>query len=549
MQKKQLVRLSGLAGLFFLLALMVLSSKSANADLLNMKLSDPLQPNSNIKELKISPDGQYALFLADDITENAFELYSVPINGQEEPTLLSGGLLPTNSAVKNYIISPDSSRVVYTADQDIAGLKELYSVAISGGQITKLNPPLSWAGNGVQVGSAKFSPDGSRVVFAAELVNPGILELISVPSGGGTSIRLNGDFVLNGNLYDFDITPNGSHVVYLAAQDTAFISEVYIVPLVGGANRKLNDTLPAQGYVQMFKISPDSSRIVYTASQDNAGTWEIYSVSLTDTNATPIKLNPPFGPNRDVVFNKFEISPDGNKVVYMADQVLNDINYFFSVPITGGASTQLTDLSTGTLQTIIAPYFEISSDSNWLVFRSKLGNKTEVYSVTLAGGAVTKLNGPIIPDNGSVVNFQISPNSSRVVFLAHQQTTNSQELFSAPIAGGVVDKLNSALPSSGNVVRFQISEDNQRVVYSADQQVFGVNELFSVPLADGEITKLNPPLVAGGYVGYFQISPNSNHVIYTAVQETAGLRELFVTFEESLPPVLSYKAYMPFVQR
>ena len=36
-------------------------------------------------------------------------------------------------------ISPDSSRMVYVADQDTNRVNELYSVALGGGTVTKLN--------------------------------------------------------------------------------------------------------------------------------------------------------------------------------------------------------------------------------------------------------------------------------------------------------------------------------------------------------------------------------------------------------------------------
>lgn len=548
MKKRHLLKMGSFGGFLLLLSLLAPSLKPANAGLLNIKLSNPLQPHTQLSQIQISPDGQYALFVADITTENAFELYSVPIDGSEAPTLLSGGLLPAGANIEAYYITPDSSRVVYIADQDSADMMELYSVSITGGPITKLNPPITASDGEVDSGTATFSPDGSRVVFLADWQINNAYELFSVPVAGGTPVRLNGDLPMNGNLAGFEITPDGSSVVYVASQDSAGEFELYIVPLTGGDSVKLNDPLVAGGTVWSLKLSPDGSHVVYTAAQDVANQWEIFSVALTDPPSAPVKLNPPLGVNRDVVYDAYRISPDSNQVVYAADQILNDVYLFYSVPIEGGTAVQLTNLASGA-PVLGGPHtFEISPDSNRLVFRSLLAGKYELFSVPLSGGPVTKLNGPIIPASGNVWEFEISPGSSRVVYLAVQQVANSKELYSVPIGGGPADKLNSALPASGNVLVFQISENSQRVIYVADQQVHHMYEIFSVPLTDGDITKLNPPLVDGGWVHFpFQISPNSNHVVYAADQETEDVPELFVTYEES-PANPTHLVFMPFVK-
>jgi Tol biopolymer transport system component len=549
-RKRYLLKAGGLGGLLLLLFLLILSSKTARADLLNVKLSDPLQPHTTITQVKISPDGEYALFRADIITENAFELYSVPMDGSEPPTLLSSGLMPAGVNVSFYHISPDSSRVVYPAMQDTFGKTELYSVAINGGPITKLNPPIVGDGNGTpEFRYVELSQDSSRVVFMAALQFEGIYELFSVPIGGGTPVRLNGDLPIDGTVASLQIAPNNSHVVYSASEETAFMYELYIVSINGDDNRKLSDPLPPGGWVGFYKISPDGSRVVYTAMQEVFNKWEIFSVYLMDPAATPIKLNPPMGVNSDVVYHDFKISPDSSKVVYVSDQLINDVNLFYSVPIGGGAALQLTNIGDGVPE--INQYedsFEISPNSNRLVFRADKG-KVQLFSVPLTGGTVTMLNDPIIPVTGEVKGFRISPDSSRVVYLA-EQDAYSYELYSVPIGGGQTAKLNSVMPSSSSDVKnYQISNNSQRVVYVADQQVVGVEEIYSVPLADGDITKLNPPLVDGGIVKVdFQISPNSNHVVYPAVQETIGVTELFVTFEEtSPPPGGAYRTYLPFI--
>lgn len=527
---------AGLLGAALLALFLLLSLSPVHADLLNLKLSDPFQPHSSLHGIQISPDGQYALFLADIITEDAFELYSVPIDGSEEPTLLSSGLLPTGAEVQAYVVSPNSSRVAYVADQDSSGMMELYSVPITGGPIVKLNPTITDDDGSVDSGTLAFSPDSSRVVFLSDWQNYSDYELFSVPAAGGTATRLNGDLPVNGTLAGFEITPDGENVVYVASQDSASMTELYIVPLTGGDNVKLNDPLVAGGLIWRAMLSPDGGHVVYTAIQDVSTQWEIYSVALTDPPGAPVQLNPEMAANRDVIYDTFRISPDSSTVVYVADALLNDVNLFYSVPISGGPATQLTQIATGAPILGWQYTFEISPDSSRLVYRATYQGTREVFSVALTGGPVATLNEPMV-EFGHVEEFHIAPDSSRVVYLAAQEDPNSQELYSVPIAGGPVAKLNSALPWLGHVISAQISPDSERVVYVADQQVRHEYEIYSVPLADGAITRLNGELVEDGWVNLaFQISPNSNHVLYVAEQETVDVSELFVTFEETAPP-------------
>src|SRR5262249_13659527 len=137
----------------------------------------------------------------------------------------------------------------------------------------------------------------------------------------------------------------------------------------------------------------------------------------------------------------------------------------------------------------------------------------------------------------SVSSIQISPDNSRVIYRARQELFPfAFLLYSVPLAGGPVTKLNGPLVNRGDVSGFfQISPDSRRVVYVADRGTDGVEELYRVPLAGGPVPKLNGPLVAGGDVSaglggplqFFRISPNSRRVVYMADQDTDQVFELY----------------------
>jgi Tol biopolymer transport system component len=450
------------------------------------------------------------------------------------PSLVAGG------AVLDAQLTPDGNRVVYLADQETNGVAELYTVPATGGAATKLNRPLVAGG---AVHGFNITPNGSRVVFLADQDVSGVIEIYSVPVAGGVVTRLNDPLIslVGGNVTSFQFTPDGSRVVYLADQDTADHFELYGVPVAGGAIAKLNGPdIVLGGSVLAFQISSNGTRVVFRADLETNNQFELYSAPVAGGSLT--KLNPPLA--EDVV--GFEIAPNGTEVVYRAPQDDADVVELYIVPIAGGTVRKLN----GPLPADFAvSTFQITPDGSRVVYRARREIPQpppadeivtiEIYSVALAGGPATKLN-KTLPAGGSVVEFQITPDSSRVVYRSDQDTDNVFELYSVPVQGGTVTKLNPPLVAGGNVLGdststpllsegFQITPDGGRVVYRADQTTDTVNELFSVPVAGGVATTLNPTftLESGHDVAAFLISPDGTRVVYLADQDDNGTNELF----------------------
>ena len=101
--------------------------------------------------------------------------------------------------------SPDSSRVLYRADQDTDNVTEIYSVASGGGTPTKLNGPLVANGNVLFDSSSAPTVAGSST--RADQDTNGVIEIYSVASGGGTPTKLNGPLVAGGNVLSQTVQP------------------------------------------------------------------------------------------------------------------------------------------------------------------------------------------------------------------------------------------------------------------------------------------------------------------------------------------------------
>ena len=263
------------------------------------------------------------------------ELYSVPIVSPAGYNQWVEGApifwkklnrpLTAEGDVKSFMISPDSSRVVYLADQERDTVIEVYSVPLVGPAEAgvKLNRDL------VAGGSVKFfppdavqiSPDSSRVVYIADQQINGQDELYSVPLSGpaGLGGKLNGLLVVGGNVMEFRISPDSGRVVYRADQDANNVYELYSTPLGGPATDgiKLSKLLTVNGDVTDFEVSPDSRWVVYRAYQDHNELFELHRVPLAGPTAFGLKLGPLLDGEvvKPAPFNAVQISPDSSRVV------------------------------------------------------------------------------------------------------------------------------------------------------------------------------------------------------------------------------------------
>ena len=159
------------------------------------------------------------------------------------------------------------------------------------------------------------------MVAAEEGDEAGVFEVYAVPADGdGTPFQLNGPLAEGGDVTSFAISPDGTRVVYRADQESDFDFGLYSVPIDGtDVAIRISPTSMGGSYL----VSSDSSRAVYPA-------LELYSTPL-DGSSTAIEIGGPLVPGGF----SFEISPDGQWVVYAAEQDTEDVFELYSVAIDG----------------------------------------------------------------------------------------------------------------------------------------------------------------------------------------------------------------------
>ena len=467
---------------------------------------------------------------------------SIPPGYQQQlsDTLVSGGNVMVSQ------VTPDSSTVVYIADQDADDVLELYSVRLADGEVVKLNESL---GPDKDIYHFEISPDSSTVIYVADQDTDNIFELYSVPVSGGASTKVHPDLDLFGSqsVGSFSISPDGNSILFVADLDpTADTQGIFRTSLTGGAVSTVAGPLPEGRRIEDFRISPDGSTVVYRADADLENHPALYSVPIDGGVSTAIS-GVIIGLGDGV--ESFEISPDGSQVVYIKESFGSDL---YSVPLTGGSPTRLNDR----LYSMGNPFpisevqsFAISPDSSTVVYRSDqdTADVNEIYAVPIEGGSPDRLNGSLVAD-GQVRNFAISGDSSKVIYRADQDVDEVYELYKVSLAGGSDSKLNNSLVAGGDVTSFRIIPDSSGVIYTADQDDDNEGQIYHIPMSGGSATALNPSLVSGGDVvpatltltPPHYVTPDSTTVIYLADQDTDNVFELHAVWidgEESGPTI------------
>jgi hypothetical protein len=135
-----------------------------------------------------------------------------------------------------------------------------------------------------------IAPDGQRVLYAADELQPGIIELFVVDIDGGTPLKISTDLPPWGNVDGFRISADGETVVYRAdiAQDSSF--QLFSVPLTGGQSLEIGSDITTPSPRTVFDdlvITPDDGHVVYRTGlvdQTHPGVEVLFSVVL-DTDA------------------------------------------------------------------------------------------------------------------------------------------------------------------------------------------------------------------------------------------------------------------------
>jgi len=242
--------------------------------------SGEIPAGEEVTEFKIIPDGTRIVFRAAELANGPRVLHSVPINSAN--SLIISRPASLYGEVQEFLISPDSARVIYKAAGTASAARQLHSVPVNSNAGATVCPLLI-AGDEIPFDDwFQISPDASRVVFTANIAAANTDRLFSAAIAGGSCVDLSGSMVLSGNVSNnnFAISPDSKRVVFIADKDSNGQEELFSVPLPGGSATKISGEFNGSGDVDRFQISADSKWVAFNATKDTPGAYELYSVAL-----------------------------------------------------------------------------------------------------------------------------------------------------------------------------------------------------------------------------------------------------------------------------
>ena len=296
---------------------------------------------SIVSRIRISPDGTRVVYQADqEVAVDRIQIYSVPLDGSAPSVALNGPLVAGGNVVSDaFAITSDSSRVVYLADQDTDGVLELYSASLDGvGGATKLSGLLVTGGQVLR--DFALTPDGSRVLYRADQDVDGAVRLYSVPvDGSAPPIAIGGDGTGGRTVMHFSVSPLGGIVAYCADQDSPKVFEVYIVALDGSsASLDLGGPFPPDADVfPELRFTADGSSLLFLVDAEENQRFDLYRVPA-DGTAPPLRLS---AADTDADVRAFTPTPDGTQVVLLADVETDEVPELYHVPVGGGPNHKL----------------------------------------------------------------------------------------------------------------------------------------------------------------------------------------------------------------
>jgi hypothetical protein len=158
--------------------------------------------------------------------------------------------------------------------------------------------------------------------------------------------------------------------------------------------------------------------------------------------------------------------------------------------------------------------YQITPDSSAVVYTAdaESAGRRGLYSVPLRGGPATQLS-PTPVVGGSIYQYGVTPDSQTVVYLGEVIDTVKPRIYSVGVDGAYLVPIDNGL--AGSPVAFSLAGDTRAVLLV--QTAPNTRELYSVRLDGiGAPIRLNHQLPAGGSVGLYAVSPDGQWVVFMA---------------------------------
>ncbi len=369
----------------------------------------------SIRDLEVSPDNEYLLFVISERNLNEGYYYSgiwiLPVKGGE-PKALS----VLRGSVSNPKWSPDGKRIAYFAsEKDEIGLWVMNRDGSARKKLTNLEKSNCYLG--MRGNELCWSPDGKELAFNA--AGPRYYSHNPSPQNPPTG---NDVMVVERLLYK-------SFYYYSDLRRTY----VYRISADGGVPKQISF---GEYDYHSISWSPDGKRIACVSNRTGKDDYNANNdICLLSTQGKEmIQLTHTIGPEYTPVW-----SPDGSKICYLGRvrdhrSKESDAEFYkvYVIPAEGGNPL---NLSAPLDQWCMSPSW--SHDSKKIFFTAQNSGKVCLYVAPVEGGNVT----PLIEDYGQVSSYALRKNGD--IFYVYQDFTHPAEIYRTNIDGLSKEKLTA----------------------------------------------------------------------------------------------------------
>ena len=506
-------------------------------DYLVRQLTPSGDPASRVSSWEIDPRGEWVAFVGDVESAGQEAAYAMRRNGSELRRLSSYGAPGTIDFLR---FSPDGRRVLYAGDLETNGRRELWSVLLPGSAVSAVKLSLAVTGMGVVM--TQLPETGNRLVYLAETAAGRKVRSVPIAGPATSTVELNPPLQGAEIPYIAQTTVNGAHAVVTLVDPVAMTSRIYSVPMAGPAASAvlLADANPGGCFYVPGDSNPVPGRLLYFGnscpSPGGSGTKEAWSVPITGPANAAISLVGSFadGGSMDSGF----LSPDGQHLVFTADKLVDERFELFSVPVLGPAGSLVKLNPTLAANGDVEGNFVISPDSTRVAYVADQSLDTYangwVVPIDGSAAALPLFLGPTMV-SGDVVDLEFSADGSHIAYRGDFTVTDRFDLYWTPgdgVTGPVRITNRGSMPVSGRSVAFRrrIHPDESRVFYVFDEAVPDDERGLGEQRISGPYTQdlqLNGVPVPGGQVSRFELYSDGAGLLYSSDETADGKLELF----------------------
>jgi len=327
----------------------------AGNDLVVASENDPSDAVAQVSQAYWAPDSHAIAYIANEITGSGTELHIAQQDADGTVTILpSIGIATAGKSVASAQWSPASDRIAYISNDDSAAYN-IYTVYPSLNTVRKrIKTSTGTYPNSTSTASIQYvwSPDSTTLAYTASTTSQHN-DLFYVSATGETSTMANIEstyfdagippFIAAyyGGVSQFTFSSDSKLLAYNANTDTV-TKDLYVTTVASNNRVRVAGTERQGGVVTQFAFAPNDSKLVYIANQDNTDNKiNLYTASVSkDGNGTQIND----GANVYADVKSFRITADSDTVVFSEDKTDDNMNELYSVGISGGANTKLSDM-------------------------------------------------------------------------------------------------------------------------------------------------------------------------------------------------------------